>query len=135
MNAALRFVRSIEVQDMGMFNSILADLLCPVGKKVSKDSEIQIKWQVQDARVLSVYRLGDVLGDIEQEYNNTWIRTDYICSVCSKYTSGRGGVQFIKTDDQSRHYVFLRIDDGKICKILTEGEFNELGIDRFVNYW
>jgi hypothetical protein len=128
-------VRSKELEDMGMFNSILADLVCPVSKKVSKDSEIQIKWQIQDARVLSVYRSGDVLDGIEQEYNNTWIRTDYICRVCSKYTSGRGGAQFIKTDDQSRHYVFLRIDDGKICEILTEGEFNELGIDGFVNYW
>lgn len=120
---------------MGMFNSILADLLCPVVKKVSKDSEIQIKWQAQDARVLSAYHLGDVLGDIEPEYNNTWIRTDYICRACSKHTSGRGGARFIKTDDQSRHHVFLRIDDGKICRILTEGEFNELGIGRFVNYW
>ena len=124
-----------ETTHMGMFNSILADLLCPVEKKVSKDSEIQIKWQAQDARVLSVYHLGDVLGDIEPEYDNTWIRTDYICRVCSKHTSGRGGVQYIKVDDQSRHYVFLRIDGGRICKILTEAEFNELGIDGFVNYW
>ena len=135
MNVALRFVGPKEARDMGMFNTILADLLCPAVRKVSKDSEIQIKWQVQDVRALSVYRQGDVLDGIEQDYNNTWIRTDYICRACSKYSSGKGGLRFIRTDDQSRHYVFLRIDGGRICKILTETEFNELGIDRFVNYW
>ncbi len=118
-----------------MFNSIFTGLLCPVEKKVSKDTEIQIKWQTREARVLSVYHLGDVLDDIEHEYNNAWIRTDYICNVCSKYTAGRDGVRYIRTDDQRRHYVFVRIDDGKICKILTEEEFKELGVDQFVNYW
>jgi hypothetical protein len=29
---------------MGMFNSIYADILCPVENRISKNTEIQIKW-------------------------------------------------------------------------------------------
>jgi hypothetical protein len=43
---------------MGMFNTIVADIPCPETGKLSKDTEIQIKWQDRDARVLDVYRTG-----------------------------------------------------------------------------
>ncbi len=85
---------------MGMFNSIIADLRCPTKQDIGSGAEIQIKWQVQAARALTVYHLGDVLEDIEAEYDNTWIKTDYICSVCSRHTTGRKGITYIKTEDQ-----------------------------------
>ena len=46
-------------------------------QEVANDTEIQIKWQAREARALTVYHLGDVLDDIEAEYNDRWIRTDY----------------------------------------------------------
>jgi len=67
---------------MGMFNSLIVDLMCPVKREVSKNTEIQIKWQKPEARVLAVYHLGDRLEEIQEEYDNNWIRTDYICNVC-----------------------------------------------------
>jgi hypothetical protein len=120
---------------MGMFNSIFADLLCPVKQAISKDTEIQIKWQQPRSRTLNVYHLGDTLEDLEDEYNNTWIRTDYICNACSRHTTGRHGISYIKTEDQQRHYVFIRIEHARICEILTEEEFTQKGIKTFVEYW
>jgi len=120
---------------MGMFNSIVADLRCPTKQDVGRDTEIQIKWQVREARALTVYHLGDVLEELEAEYDNTWIRTDYICRVCSKQTTGKNGITYIKTDDQRRHPVFVRIDQGKICQMLTEEEFEKTGVTAFVDDW
>ena len=117
---------------MGMFNSICAKVLCPLAGHVTENVEIQIKWQVPWARVLAVYHLGDTLPDIEPEYNNTWIKTDYICPSCSKHTTGRSGMKFIKTEDQCWHDVFVRIQDGKICQILTPQEFEQTGVHNFV---
>ena len=120
---------------MGMFNSIFADLRCPTKQEVGSSTEIQIKWQVPESRVLAGYYLGDVLEDIEPEYDNTWIRTDYICRVCSTYTTGKNGITYIKTADQRRHPVFVHIDQGKICEILSEQEFEKTGVADFVHYW
>lgn len=117
-----------------MFNSIYSDLLCPDIKQVSKNTEIQIKWQKPESRTLNVYQTGDTLGNIEDEYNNNWIRTDYICKVCSKKTKGQYG-DFIKVADQQRHYVFIHIKESRICEILTEKEFKQKGIKTFVKYW
>ena len=119
---------------MGMFNSIYADLLCPEKQEVSEDTEIQIKWQHPRRRALEVYHQGDVLEDIEDEYNNTWIRTDYICKVCSRYTTGRHGTPFIKVEDQQRHQVFIRIKDATIREILTEEKFTQQRMSSFVDY-
>ena len=113
---------------MGMFNSILTDLRCPAKDEVANDSEIQIEWRALESRTLSVYRLGDVLENIEPEYDNTWIRTDYICGVCSTQTTGKNGLTYIKTDDQQRHLVFVRIDRGRIREVLTEEEFDKTGV-------
>jgi hypothetical protein len=60
---------------MGLFNSIIVDLTCPVTDEVSKDNEIQIKWQSVDTRGLQTYRLGDTLdnGKCPVETNeNSW---------------------------------------------------------------
>lgn len=117
---------------MGMFNSIYADLLCPDKNKISKDTEIQIKWQKYKARVLAVYHLSDKLEDIEDEYNNNWIRTNYICNVCSKHTKSRNGSTYIKTEDQKWHFVFIKIDKGQIVRILAEKEFAKQAVSTFI---
>lgn len=118
---------------MGMFNSILVDLRCPATQEVARDAEIQIKWQARAARALSVYHPGDVLVEIDAEYDNTWIRTDYVCPVCSRHRTGKEGFSYITTEDQQRHPVFVRIDQGRIGKVLTEDEFHKLGVADFVN--
>lgn len=117
---------------MGMFNSIYADLLCPDKNKISKNTEIQIKWQKYEARVLAVYHLGDTLEDIEEEYNNNWVRTDYICNVCSKHTTSRDGTTYIKTEDQKWHFVFIKIDKGRIANIVPENEFSKQGVNTYI---
>lgn len=123
-----------ERHQMGMFNSIYADLLCPQKEQIAKNAEIQIKWQQPEARNLDVYHRGDTLPQIDPEYDNAWIRTDYICSVCSKQTTGRDGTKYIKTEDQSRHLVFVNIRDATIRDLLTELEFDKTGIRDFVTY-
>ena len=75
-----------------------------------------------------------LLEEIEPEYNNTWIRTDYICHICSKFTTSKRGYKFIRTEDQSRHYIFIRIKDSEIKEILTEEEFAKLRINEFRIY-
>ena len=119
---------------MGMFNSIYADLLCPVKNEIGQDTEIQIKWQKHEARNLSHYHLKDTLEDLEEEFNNTWIRTDYICEVCSKKTKGYRGLPYVKADDQQRHFVFVKIKDSKIETILTEKEFKKENVKDFIEY-
>ena len=118
---------------MGMFNSIVADLRCPTGQELARDTEIQIKWQARAARELTVYHVGDVLDDIEAEYDNVRIETDYICPICSKHTRGKHGMTYITTDGQRRHPVFVRIDGGRICQVLTEEEFKTLGVADYVH--
>ncbi len=119
---------------MGLFNSIIADLYCPSKHNVSKNTEIQIKWQDLKVRGINSYRVGDVLEEIEDEYNNAWIRTNFICNTCSKFTKGWKGMEYIKLEDQSRHNIFVRIGNSKICEILSEEEFNKTGEKHFVTY-
>jgi len=119
---------------MGLFNSIFADLYCPTKGGISENTEIQIKWQDPKVRGMHAYHLGDVLEEMENEYNNTWIRTDFICNVCSKYTIGWKGMKYIKSEDQSRHVIYVRIENSRICEILSEIEFSELGTQDFVDY-
>jgi hypothetical protein len=121
-------------KSMGMFNTILADLMCPTKREIARDSEIQIKWQVAPFRTLDVYQKGDVLEHIQNEFDNTWIRTDYICKVCSIYTTGRNGSKFIKTENQSRHLVFVKVESGLITEIFTDDDFKRLGIETYVDY-
>lgn len=119
---------------MGMFNSIYADLMCPKRKKITKNTEIQIKWQGQEYRLLNVYHLGDTLEGLLSKYDNTWVRTDYICDSCSKHEIGRFG-NFIKVEDQKIHYVYIKIKNSKIHDIYSAKEFKKKGIKKFVKYW
>ncbi|MBI3987299.1 MAG: hypothetical protein HY343_10280 [Lentisphaerae bacterium] len=118
-------------EPMGMFNTIIADIACPKTGHVSKDTEIQIKWQAHEARILDVYRKGDFLPDLLSKYDNTWVRTDYICNACSPKTTARDGTPYIRSDDQCWHIAFIEIRSGKVCRLLSESEFQGLGIDEF----
>jgi len=42
-------------------------------------------------------------------------------------------MEYIKLEDQSRHNIFVRIVDSKICEILSKEEFNKTGEKHFVN--
>ena len=118
---------------MGMFNSIYADILCPVENRISKNTEIQIKWQIKKARLLNHYRQGDYLEDLEDEFNNNWIRTEYICEACSKHSLYKEW-PFIKVEDQKWHFVFVNIRQGRIEQILTVEEFQKTDVKDFVIY-
>ncbi len=119
---------------MGMFNSIFADLTCAKRNKTSIHTEIQIKWQDHDVRCLTNYVLGDILEEIEPEFNNTWIRTDFICNVCSIMKKSKSGENFISIDGQRRHFVYILINEGKIREILTHKEFKKRNVEKFVIY-
>jgi hypothetical protein len=119
---------------MGMFNSIVADLPCRETGRVSENTEIQIKWQAYEARILDVYRTGDLLPSLLPEYDNTWIRTDYICNACSPKTISRVGGHYIRVDDQHWHIAFVEVRNGRVCCIISESEFQRKGIDDYKDY-
>jgi hypothetical protein len=118
---------------MGMFNSIYADILCPVENRISKNTEIQIKWQIKKSRLLNHYRQGNYLEDLKDEFNNNWIRTEYICEACSKHTPYKEW-EFIKVEDQKWHFIFVNIRQGRIEQILTPEEFQKICAKDFVIY-
>ncbi len=80
---------------MGLFNSIIADLPC-IHRNETESGEIQIKWQVPDKRTGDAFYLGDTLDGIMPEYDNVWIKKDFVCEVCSTRTKARNGTSFIK---------------------------------------
>jgi len=118
---------------MGMFNTIVADIACPETHQVSSGTEIQIKWQEREARILDVYRTGDSVPDIMSKYDNTWVRTDYICNACSQKTNSRDGTPYIRTDDQHWHVALVEINNGKVGRVLSDAEAKALGITDFVD--
>jgi len=110
---------------MGMFNSIIADLPC-VANKLTARGEIQIKWQSPEMRSGEAFYLGDTMDGIMPEYDNVWIKTDFICEACSPRTKARDDTSFIKVMDQHRHIIFLRIENGRILQIISEDDFKTL---------
>lgn len=60
-----------------------------------ENTEIQIKWQDYGELSLGAYHCGDLLEYIDPEFNNTWIRTDFICNVCSKWVDSKTAGKFI----------------------------------------
>jgi len=116
---------------MGMFNSILADMRCAAtGESVR--NEIQIKWQVPEARCGNAYCLGDELDGILPEYDNTWVETDFVCESCSRRTLGRDGASFIKVMDQQRHPIFVSIENATIADIASAGQFERMKVLKHV---
>ncbi len=86
---------------------------------------------VQDQRTGDAFYLGDTLEGIMPEYDNVWIKTDFICEVCSTRTKARDGTSFLKVMDQSRHVIFVRIENGSIEQIVSEVEFKAMNIDDY----
>ncbi|MEQ1828177.1 MAG: hypothetical protein ABL921_19615 [Pirellula sp.] len=115
---------------MGMFNSIIANLPCSNGQAAA-DGMIQIKWQLPEKRSGEAYYMGDTLDGIMPEYDNVWIKTDFICEFCSRRTPARDGTSFIKVMDQQRHIIFVRIENGRIRQIISEDEFKTLNITEY----
>ena len=118
---------------MGMFNTIFADVRCQATGEVSAHTEIQIKWQARESRILDAYYPGDFMPDLLSQYDNTWVRTDFICEACSPKTFARDGTPYIRTNDQRRHVAFVEVSDGKICRVLSETEFESLGITEYLD--
>ena len=119
---------------MGMFNSIHADLICPVTGRLLPRTEIQIKWQEHDHHWLGVYKPGDTLEGLEPQFDNTWVKTEFICDACSRHEKGRKGQPYIPTQGQVWHAVFVEIRDCRICRVLNEKQFAETGMTEFATY-
>jgi hypothetical protein len=43
-------------------------------------------------------------------------------------------MKYIRTEDQSRHIIFVRIEDSKVCELISEKEFSARGVKDFVDY-
>ena len=43
-------------------------------------------------------------------------------------------MKYIGTEDQTRHIPFVRIEDSKICELISENEFSARGVKDFVDY-
>jgi len=115
---------------MGMFDIINAELECPKKKEV-KEREIQIKWR--ELRVLDHFKIGSSIEGIVSEYDNNWVRADYLCSSCSKKTKGKDG-DYIKIENQKWHYCFIKMEKSVIKLVLNEKEFKKQGIEDYVIY-
>lgn len=113
-----------------MFDIINAKLECP-DKKESKEREIQIKWR--EVRLLEHFKIGDKIKEIFSQYDNNWIKTNYLCGSCSKKTEGKFG-PYIKIDNQKRHYCFIEMEKSAIKSVLSKKDFKKLGIEHYVIY-
>lgn len=120
---------------MGMFNTIYADLTCPVTGKPLANTPIQIKWQEHRHLWLGVYKVGDTLEGLEPEFNNTWVKTEFICDACSRHETGWQGKPYIPTAGQVWHAVYVELREGRICRVMNETEFAETGVTEFATYW
>ncbi len=109
---------------------IFAELECPTTKE-TKNREIQIKWR--ELRDLKRYVIGDMLDDLFPEYINNWVKTDYVCESCSKLTKGDFG-NFVRVEDQQRHYCFIRVENSRIIEVLSEEKFAARGIEDYILY-
>ena len=118
---------------MGMFNRTMVKLKCPILDKLASDCEIQFKWQDHYSLMLTDYKIGDLLEDLLVKYNNIWIRVDYICTECSKKSNCRFG-PYIKTEDQSRHFAYVLVEECKLIEIISEADFKTRNINNFVIY-
>ncbi len=114
---------------MGMFDLIDAKLKCSVAKR-TLEHKIYIKWR--EDRSFKHFKIGDEIKDLISEYNNVWIKTDYICESCSKKTKSKNYRDYIKVEDQKRHDCFIKIENQKIIKILPEKDFYKLGIENYI---
>lgn len=113
---------------MGLVDILHEKIRCPVtGKEL--DEKIYNKWR-KDRTEMTSFHVGDFVEGLEKEYQNNWIKTDYICHACSKLTHGKYG-KFVKTDDQVRHPCYVLIENNVIKEVLNEEEFLQKGATEF----
>ena len=107
---------------MGMYNSIYADLKCPAtGQSVR--SQIQIKWQERESRLLERYGVGSHLPGLPPGYRNAWIRDDYTCG-WDEDDAGDGPAGCCGRD----HFAFVKLEEGHIREILDQEAFEKGGV-------
>lgn len=113
---------------MGLVDFLYTKIKCTAtGKEL--DEEICNKWR-KDRTEMTSFHVGDSVEGLEKEYQDNWIKTDYICHACSKLTQG-GYREFVKTDDQVRHACYVLIENSVIKEVLNEEEFMKRGITEF----
>ena len=113
---------------MGMFNSIYADMRCPVTGLVTKDAELQIKWQEKSSRLLEEYRIGSSLAGLPERYRDAWIQDKYFCDFCLKKTAAGDEVE----RRSGWHCFFVRMEHGKIIDVLDEETFPKSSVTKFI---
>lgn len=116
---------------MGMFNTIYADLTCAFTGKTLPGTPIQIKWQDHKCLWLGVYKVGDMLERLEPGFDNTWVKTEFICDACSRHETGWQGKPYIPTAGQVWHPAYVEIRESRICRVLNETEFTAIGVKKF----
>ena len=103
---------------------------------MSAGRRIQIKWQDHDALGLTDYRVGDVLEDLEPEFDNAWVRSFYDCEACSNDTTfDRVEWRLSRSQGMGRHFAYVEIRNGRVCRVLNEPEFEETGMKAYVKDW
>ncbi len=112
-----------------MFDLIDIKLRCPDTRE-KLEHKVLIKWR--ENRSFEHFKIGSEIKDLISEYNNVWIKTDYICESCSKKTKNKKYEKIIKIEDQKRHCCFIKIENQRIIKILPEKDFYKLGIKNYM---
>jgi hypothetical protein len=110
---------------MSCFDNLITNLKCPNTQQY-KEEPLQLF--IRKTRIdMQTYEVG---ATIPLDKNNTlWFSTDYVCNQCSKKTKSKHG-EYIRTEDQSRHNVFINMQDNKILEVLTQEEFDKRGIQQ-----
>lgn len=121
---------------MGMFNNIRTDVRCPVTGRTSADRRIQIKWQDHNALGLADYKVGDTLEEIEPQFDNAWIRSFYDCEACASDTTlDQVDWRLSRPQGVGRHFAYVEVRNGRVCRVLNEKEFAETGLKDVVKDW
>ena len=105
-----------------MYDSILTDIKCCNTGKVNR-AEVQINWTNETS--LRVFNIGDTIPYLHKLYDNTWVKTDYLCHLCSKKvtTSSSDGSIFSGRTEHVRHVCYVNVVNGKILEVLSEPEY------------
>ena len=110
---------------MSCFDDLIVELRCPNTQKTTEEHlQLFIRESCVDAQT---YKVGSIIP--LDKHNTLWFSTDYICNQCSKKTKGKYG-DYVRTEDQSRHNVFINMQDNKILEVLTQEEFDKRGIQQ-----
>jgi len=68
-------------------------------------------------------------------FDNTWVKTGFICEACSRHETGWQGKPYIPTAGQVWHPVYVEMREGRICRIVNQQEFVAVGLKEFATDW